>query len=67
MACGLVCEVGADVAVHKHNLAVVQGGFEFRLGFKAVAGIEQGGKVRIDAFQRAKIAVQELADHFAEP
>jgi len=38
-----------------------------RLGFEAVAGVEERGEVRIDGFQRAKIAVQKLADHFAEP
>jgi len=41
----LVSEVGSDVPVHKNNLAVVQGGFKFRLGFKAVAGIQQGSEV----------------------
>ena len=60
-------KVGADIAVHKNNLAVVQSGFEFRLGFEAVAGIEQRSELRIDAFERAEIAVEELADHFAEP
>ena len=60
-------KVGADIAVHKNNLAVVQGGFEFRLGFEAVAGIEHGREVRVDTFERAEIAVEELADHFPEP
>ncbi len=66
-ASGLVGEIGAHVAIGENNLAVVQCGFEFRLGFKAIAGIEQGSEVGIDPFQRTKIAIQELADHFAEP
>ena len=66
-ASGLMSEVGADIAVHQNNLAVVQGGFELRFGFEAVAGVEQSGEVGIDAFERAEIAIQELTDHFAEP
>jgi hypothetical protein len=54
---GLVREVGADVAVYKNNLAVVQSGFEFKLGFEAVAGVEHGGEMRVDLFKRAQIAV----------
>jgi hypothetical protein len=64
---GLMSEVGADVAVGKNNLAVVQRGFEFRLGFETVAGVEQGREMRIDAFERAEVTVEELADHFSEP
>ena len=60
-------KVGADIAVHKNNLAVVQSGFEFRLGFEAVPGIEQGCEVRVKTFKRAEIAVEELTDHSAEP
>ncbi len=48
-------------------MAVVQGGFEFRLGFEAVAGIEQRREVRVNAFERAEIAIQKLADHLAKP
>jgi hypothetical protein len=48
-------------------LAVVEGRLEFRLGFEAVAGIEKGGEVGVDAFERAEIAIQELADHLTEP
>ena len=40
---GLMGEIGADVAVGEDNLALVQGGFEFGLGFEAIAGVEQGG------------------------
>jgi len=64
---GLVSEVGTDVAVHQNNLAVVQGGFQSRLGFEAVTGIEQGSEVGVDSFERAEVAIEELADHFAEP
>ena len=60
-------KVGADIAVHQNNLAVVQGGFEFRLGFEAVAGIEHGSEVRVHTFERAEVAVEKLADHLAEP
>ncbi len=52
-ASGLVSEVGSDVTVHKNNLAVVQGGLEFRLGFEAVARVEQSSEVRVHAFERA--------------
>ena len=48
-------------------MAVVQRRFQLRLGFETVAGIEQRRKMRVDIFERAEIAVQELADHLAEP
>jgi len=41
---GLVSEVGADVTVHKNNLAVVESGLEFRFGFEAVASVEMAVK-----------------------
>jgi len=34
---------------------------------EAVAGVKQGGKVRIDGVYGAEIAVEELAGHFAKP
>jgi len=64
---GLVRQVGADVAVNNDNLAVVQRGFQLELGFETVAGIEQGREMGVDAFERAEISVQKLADHLAEP
>ena len=63
----LVREVGGDVAVGEDDFALVQGGFEAEFGFEAIAGIEERAEVRINGFERAKIAVEELADHFAEP
>src|SRR5438445_8899348 len=56
---GLMGEVGSHIAVGENNLAVVQSGFQFRLGFKAVAGVKEGSEVGIDTFERAKITVQE--------
>ena len=64
---GLVGEVRADVAVGEHDFAFIEGCFQARLGFKAIARIEQGAEVRVNRFERAKVAVQELTDHFAEP
>ena len=64
---GLMREIRADVAVGENDFALVQGCFEAELGFEAIAGIEQGAEVRVDRFEGAKIAVEELADHFAEP
>src|SRR5205823_13158230 len=64
---GLMRQIRSDVAVQQNNLAVVQRRFQFRLGFVAIAGVEQGGKVRIDGFQRAKVTIQKLPDHSAKP
>ena len=64
---GLMGQIRADVAVGEDDFALVQGGFEAELGFEAIAGVKQGAEVRVDGFERAKIAVEELADHFAEP
>ncbi len=64
---GLVREIRADVAVDEDDLALVQGGFQAELRFEAVACVQQGAEVRVYGFERAKIAVEELADHFAEP
>jgi len=66
-ACGLMSEIRTDVAVSENDFALVQGGFEAELGFEAITGIKKGAEVRVDCFERAKIAVEELADHFAEP
>ena len=64
---GLMGEVRSDVAIGENNLAVAEGGFEFSLGFEAVAGVEQSREMWVDGFQCAKIAVEELADHLAKP
>ena len=64
---GLMGEIRSDVAISENDLAVVQSGFEFRLGFEAVAGVEHGSEVRVDGLERAKFAIEELPDHFAEP
>ena len=64
---GLMGEIRSDVTVGENSLAVAEGGFEFRLGFEAIAGVEQCGEMRVDGFERAEVAVQELADHFAKP
>ena len=66
-ACGLMSEIRTDVAVGEHDFALVQSCFKAELGFEAIARIKQRAKVRVDRFERAKIAVEELADHFAEP
>ncbi len=66
-ACGLMSQIRADIAIGENDFALVQRGFQAEFGFEAIAGIEQGAEVRVDGFERAKIAVEELADHFAEP
>ena len=63
----LMGEVRSDVAVGENDYALVQGRFQTRFGFEAIAGVEQGAEVRVDGFERAEIAVEELPDHFAEP
>ena len=60
-------QVGADVAVDQDDLTFVQSGFNFRLGFEAVTGIEQRGEMGVDSFKGAEFAIEKLADHFAEP
>ncbi len=64
---GLVREIRGDVAVGKHDGARRESGFEARLGFEAVAGIEQGRKMRVHFFEGSEFAVEELRDHPAEP
>jgi hypothetical protein len=63
---GLMGKIRTDIAVGKNNLAVAQSRFERRLGFEAIAGVEKGREVRIERTERAEIAVEELADEFAE-
>jgi hypothetical protein len=54
-------------SVGEHDFAQFQGCLQAEFGFEAIACIEQRAEVRVNRFQRAEIAVQELADHFAEP
>lgn len=63
----LMSEIGADVAVGKHDLAAMERGFDAGLGFEAVPGVEKRGEMRINAFERAELAIEKTADHFAEP
>ena len=60
-------QIRRDVTVGENNLAVVQRGFQSRLGLVTVAGIKERCEVRIHAFEGAELAVQKLPDHFAEP
>src|SRR5215467_4527212 len=64
---GLVREIRTDIAIHENNLAIVQRGFQVRLGFEAIAGVEEGSEVRIQGIQGAIIAVQELPYQLTEP
>ena len=36
-------------------------------GFEAIASIQKCGEARIDRIERAEFAIEELADHLAEP
>src|SRR5690242_2456429 len=65
--CCLMRQIRADIPVHQNNLAVVQRLFQLRLSLEAVSSVKKGSKVRIDAFQRPQLTVQELPNHFAEP
>jgi hypothetical protein len=60
-------EIRTDVAVGEHDFSQVQSGFQAEFGFEAIASVEQGAEVRVNGFEGAKIAVEELSDHFAEP
>src|SRR5437667_10733434 len=66
-ASGLVREIRTDIAIHKDNLAVVQGRLQLRLGFETVAGIKESGEMRVDILERTEIAIQQLAEHLAKP
>ncbi len=60
-------EIRTDVAVGEDNFALVQGCFQAEFGFEAISGVEECAEMRVNGFQRTKIAIEELADHFAEP
>lgn len=64
---GLMCKIGAYIAVGENDLALLECGFQLRLGFETIAGVKQRREVRIDGFERTEMAVEELADHFSEP
>src|SRR5215467_1369278 len=66
-ACGLVRQIGGDVAVGENDLAALEGLDNGPFVLEAIAGVEQRSKVWIDRVDGAEIAVQELADHLAEP
>ena len=66
-ASGLVREVGRDVAIGEDKFAVFEGAVSSWFGFEAIACVEKRGEVRVDRIERAKVAVEKLADHFAEP
>ena len=36
-------------------------------GFEAITSIQKRGEARIDVIERTKFAIEELADHLAEP
>jgi hypothetical protein len=63
----LVSEIGRDVAVGEDYRALFEGAAQLLLGFEAIACIEKCGEVRIDRIQRAKVTVEELPNHAAEP
>src|SRR4029077_15078386 len=63
----LMGKIGADIAVHEHHFAFAQRRLELRLGLETVASVEQGGEARVDALQWAEVAIEEFADHLAEP
>src|SRR5258708_17798288 len=64
---GLMGQIGADVAVDQNDFAFVEGCLDLWLGLEAIAGIEQGSEMWIHSFERAQLAIEKLADHFAEP
>jgi pyridoxal phosphate enzyme (YggS family) len=66
-ACGLVGEVGSDVAVGKDDFACFEGEGKARLGFEAITRVKKSGEMRIDTLEVAKIPIQKLADHLAKP
>ncbi len=66
-ASGLVSEIGRDVTVGEDHFALFEGAAQLLLGFETVACIEKCGEVRVDRIQRAKVTVEELANHSAEP
>jgi len=66
-ACHLMGQVRADVAVHEHDLALIQRSLYPRLRFVAITRVKQRGETRIDTFERPKITVQEFSNHVPKP
>src|SRR5215469_15921845 len=64
---GLMRQIRRDITVRENNLALVQRGFQSRLGLVTIPGIKERRKVRIHALEGAEFAVQKLPDHFSEP
>jgi hypothetical protein len=64
---GLVSEIGRDVTVGEDHLALIEGRGKLLPGFEAIARIQKCREARIDLIERAKFAIEELADHLAEP
>jgi PLP dependent protein len=62
----LMRQVGRDVAVRQHQVALRQRRFHLWPGFQTITGVEQGGKMRVHLFQRAEIAVQVARHEAAE-
>src|SRR5262245_10178252 len=61
----LMSKVGRNVAIGENNVARIESGDDRASVLEAVAGIQQGGEVRV--MVRPEIAVEKLADHFAKP
>jgi hypothetical protein len=66
-ASDLVRHVGSHVAIDENYPALIEDAFDSGLGFKAIAGIKKRRKMGIDFRKRAEVAIQEFADHAAEP
>ncbi len=66
-SCGLMGEVGADIAVGQDHLAAVEGRFDLGFGFQTISGIEKRSEVWINAFERPELAIEKAADHFPKP
>src|SRR6202453_2378019 len=65
-ASALMREIRSDVTVGDDGLSGGKIGFDARLGFETVAGVEQGREVRIHGFEGTEISVEILAGHLAE-
>ncbi len=66
-SCGLMGEVGADIAVGHDRLAAVEGRFDLGFGFKTIPGIEKRSEMWIYALERPELAIEKAADHFPKP
>ena len=64
---GLVRQIRGNIAVGQDDSALGESGLEFGFCFEAIAGIKQGSEVWVDGLESTEVAVEELADHSAEP